>query len=469
MNDSSIDLEMQSSTHPPPTATGSDEEEDQQCWRDVEAETGHSSYKSFLETLPVTGPQYRDLLGMIGMDVYGDQFGEVHVFNILEDGGMSIGMKVQGLNADRVIPTSDGNSVSDKHKCTQLLRNLRSPPENTPSRIVVWSLPRGLHSGLVDAIGLGLKIQPAVFATLVSKFYQGHSGYIKSSRRRLGPDYIIIGNSIATVARNYIPNKRVPPVLFVVKLHHIEIDLPRLPSDFDEDYDDIIKEVLTSEIYGSITLCHAAHRASNMRPLEDLAANSSGYLGRGHLDGLSNHVYLNLLSKNVQRGAGVDAQSDGPLLNAILSLLHLQVLYLHAQCEITQEALLMAQRETTQEALLMAQGEQRYYKSLDKWRFELRRKLEDLEESRARFVKFAYLQNAPKWLEEQPWMSQEEEITEAVNKARAQEAEARDYMQLQIGNLSIEESRKSIQLSSQQMSEAKRGTSPKHPKLLIAC
>ena len=62
MSVSSVDFEMQSSTHPPPTATGSEDEENQQCWRDVEAETGHSSYKSFLEALPETGPQYKSLL-----------------------------------------------------------------------------------------------------------------------------------------------------------------------------------------------------------------------------------------------------------------------------------------------------------------------------------------------------------------------------------------------------------------------
>ncbi|KAM0803805.1 hypothetical protein BDR22DRAFT_697815 [Usnea florida] len=81
--------------------------------------------------------------------------------------------------------------------------------------------------------------------------------------------------------------------------------------------------------------------------------------------------------------------------------------------------------------------------------------LEDLEDSRNGFIKFARSQNAPEWLKEQPWLSQEEEIIEAVSEARAVEAEARDHMQLQIGNLSIEESRKSIQLSNQQMSEAK--------------
>ena len=141
----------------------------------------------------------------------------------------------------------------------------------------------------------------------------------------------------------------------------------------------------------------------------------------------------------------------------------MEVLNLHVQCELTQKALLIAQEDSSN------RYEQKSYHSLDEQRFWLRRTLEGLEESRICFVKLVRLQNAAKWLEEQPWMSQEEEIIEAINEGRAKEAEARDYMQLEIGNLSILESRKSIQLSSQQMSEAKRGKSYSFPGRLMAC
>ena len=433
----SVDLEMQSPAHPFPTATGGDEEEDQQCWRDVEAETGFASYKSFLEALPETGPQYRDLLQHIGPHDELDTFGEVHVLNIVEHGGVSISMKLQGRSE---------HSGVDQY-CTQLLRDLRSPPKDSPGRIIVWLFPRsfGLHPGLVDAIGLGLKIQPVIFATLLSK---ARWNFNKVSCRRFGPDYLVIGNSIATVAQNYIPNERVPSVLFVAKVWDEKTD-PWTPSPaVDKDYHAMVIEALTTELHGSIRPCHPA---KDMHTLKDLAPHSSGYLDR-----LFNHVLLSILSKYVQKGAGVGARNNGPLLNAILPLLHLKVLYLHAQ------------REITHQALLMAPGSKYHYKNLDVRRFVLRRMLEDLEDSRNGLVKFARLQNAPKWLKEQPWLSQEEEIIEAVSEARAVEAEARDYMQLQIGNLSIEESRKSIQLSNQQMSEAKRGRIQKSRGCLMA-
>ena len=451
MSVSSVDLEMQSPAHPPATATGGDEEEGQQCLRDVEAETGFSSYESFLEALPETGPQYKTLLRSIGIDDDRDTFGKVIGYNILEDGGVSISINLQGGGEDAGIPYRDRNrkKVLDNElgSCARLVRNLRSPPESTTARIIVWLVPSGfsLHPGLVDAIGLGLKIQPAIFDVLLSMVSTGTSKY---SGRHLGSDYVIIGNSIATVARNYVTNERVPPALFVAKVHEGTTDSSTLPPALDEFNDDMVIEALTTEIYGSILPCRPANE---MRPLADLAPNSSGYLGR-----LSNHVYLDVLSKYVEKGADVDAQSDGPLLNAILPLLHLEVLALRLRYEIVRRALLNAYRLS---AGPYDDLKQPSYDTLDGQRFELRRKLEDLNESRSRFVQFSRLQNAPKWLEGQPWLSQEEEIIEAVSEARAVEAEARDYMQLQIGNLSIEESRKSIQLSNQQMSEAKRGKS----------
>ena len=445
MSDSSVDLEIQAPAHPHPAATGSDDEEDQRCWRDVEAETGHSSYKSFLEALPETGPQYERLRQ--GIDKYGS-FGEVHVLEIGKDGAVSISMKLQGLKVVRVTITDDGSSVLETHrkKSTQLLRNLRSPPENTSARIVVCSTGDPyLHSCLVDAIGLGLKIQPVVFASLLSK---SQYGFKDSLGRPMGPDYVVIGNGVAAVARNYVNNKTVPPVLFVAIIHQDQGQI----RHFDVDCNDVVKEALTSEIRGSMSLCSPA---SEVRSLQDLAPESSGYLGR-----LNNHVYLKFLSKYIQKGTGVDAQSEAQVLNAILALLDLEVLALRPRYEFLRTTLVTAYNCSKFPEYVL---NQHVDDALDRQRFGLRRKLEDLEESRSRFVKFARLQNAPRWLEGQPWLSQEEEIIEAVSEARAVEAEARDYMQLQIGNLSILESRKSIELSSQQMSEAKRGKSSSLP------
>lgn len=45
-----------------PANAGSDEDQDPQCWKDVKAETGFSSYQSFLKALNETGPHFSGLL-----------------------------------------------------------------------------------------------------------------------------------------------------------------------------------------------------------------------------------------------------------------------------------------------------------------------------------------------------------------------------------------------------------------------
>ena len=291
MSVSSVDLEMQSPTHSFPTPTSSDEEEGRQCWRDVEAETGFSSYSAFLEALPETGPRFSDLRAHLKYPApryLSGHYGEVHVHDILENGGVSFSMKVQ-IAGEFTPMDRDLNSDNNRKSCTQLLRSLRSPLGKTPARIVVWSsdpVSEGLHPGLVDAIGLGLKIQPAMFATLLAIVKERGAPHLS---RRTASDYVVIGNSVATVARNYRSNERVPPVLLVARVHERGISFERASRKLQVYYDDIVEEALKSEIYGSVSLCYPA---GDMRPLKDLAPKLYGYLNR-----LSNHVYLNLLSK----------------------------------------------------------------------------------------------------------------------------------------------------------------------------
>lgn len=45
-----------------PSSSRSNEDQRPQCWKDVEAETGFSTYRSFLEASKETGPRFRDLL-----------------------------------------------------------------------------------------------------------------------------------------------------------------------------------------------------------------------------------------------------------------------------------------------------------------------------------------------------------------------------------------------------------------------
>lgn len=141
----------------------------------------------------------------------------------------------------------------------------------------------------------------------------------------------------------------------------------------------------------------------------------------------------------------------------MLPLLHLETLRTRVQCRILESTFLEVQYGAELRNLYSDEEKEMVFSGLDNERFWLRRRLEGLEEGRNGFVQYVRSQDAAKWLTGRTWLSQDEEIRDAITEARAKEAEARDYIQLQIGSLLILESRKSIQLSNQQMDEAKRG------------
>ncbi len=63
------------------------------------------------------------------------------------------------------------------------------------------------------------------------------------------------------------------------------------------------------------------------------------------------------------------------------------------------------------------------------------------------------------WLERRSYRTTAAYSEFTTRVAKRLEAEVRDYMQLVVGVLSIEESRKSIQLSNTQLNEGKKGLS----------
>lgn len=434
MSHSSAAYEMQPSS--PSSSAGGDEDQRAQCWKDVEAETGFSSYDSFLETWP----QFRLLREkIINPSRYGGsiELGEVFVLDILKDASTSVSLKLpsDGYKAGTSQEHRRYNKDSEHILSTQLLQNLRSPPEDVPARIVLWSIPGSTWDiypppDIVDALGLGLKISPPFFETLFSNMLPYFTA-LKPNKS----DHVKIGNSIATVARDYRLEGGAPPVLLIAGKYGRARDPVRIRDQrYDEQcYDEEIEIVLKDSLDGS----RSFHRgATDEPPPNDLASTSL-------------NPYLKLLTKNVRTDHSLSAEYDTLPLTSILPLLHLEVLRLRVQCVIVLSDLLLLQRGVERE-------QQMNYDRLDQERFWLRRRVDGLEESENRFAQYVRSQDAEKFLQGKTWLSQVEDIKEAIIEARAREVEARDYLQLQIGNLSILESRKSIELSNQQMDEAKR-------------
>lgn len=448
----------------PPSAlpfnTTSDEDQSSNCWEEVKAETGFSTYKSLLEALEEKGLQYGDLLRELQR--YGGRndwcyshgaSGTIFVVDILSDGSTSISLERQLINAGYTKgPSFEGVMVqTDRKSITSLLQNLRSPPENVPARIVIWSMPLNapLCPEAIDALGLGLDIHPSFFGALLSitkPSYESLPSFKPGLMEPSGSGHIRIGDNVATVARNYRPGRRAPPVLTIAGSHNLHYASWRIPEwklvddDFTENF--LREEVLKMEISGSASL----YRWATEHPRTHIDRTTSG----------PPNYYLQLFSKYVQKCCSFDSKDITPLWIAMLPLLHLENLRLRGQCGIVRSVMLKVQYGVEFPHRYSDLGKQDYYQVLDKQRFWLRRRLEALEEGKDCFVEFVRSQNAEEWLKSQTWLSQDERIREVLAEAQTVDTEVRDYMQLQIGKLSILESRKSIQLSNQQFDEAKR-------------
>ena len=436
---------MQASTGPP--APSSDEDQDEQVWRDVKAETGYQSYKEYVETLEESGQRFKTLLGYLKNPTRWRRGAEISVLDIQKDG--STVTSFNSAHSDETPQTPHGLQFETDHKIsTRLLQNLRSPPEDIPARIVLYSLPRGprIHASIVETLGLGLDINPSFFESLIRMdLFHGRSVWRWLPTQMLNPvlgsNMIMIGDSIATIAQKYQRERHAPPVLVIAGFFDLHVGFSNDQNNLDEPYYRIFNDLMARKIGRGTSLFPST--VDRVLP-DDLASMPSNY-------------YLKLLSIDSYKDCYVDSEVDAILLVAVLPLLRHEILRLRSHCSMTDAVLRWVQFDVENPRLNTGGKKEEHYNMLDKNRFWLRRRLEGLQESRDNFQNLARSQNAANWLGTRTWLSQDADIREALAMARTKELEVRDYMQLQIGNLSISESRKSIQLSNQQMNEAKRG------------
>lgn len=455
MNFANEAYEMQASTGPPNTST--DDDQDEQVWNDVKAETGYSSYKSYVEILARSGQGLGKLLDHLKFSGPWDCEGEIFVLDIQKDGSTVTSFSAKYSDGEpprtsRVSQLENAIKISNR-----LLQTLRSPPEDIPARIVLWSITRGScpDGCTITALGLGLDIDPSFFEILIQmnpilkkRNWRWSSDQAEQAVRTnevMRSNQVMIGDSIATIAQEYRRERHAPPVLVIAGSFDLDLGFWIDDNALDQPYHRIIDEIVHWEVSGGTSIFRSA---IDRVPLNDPASVPSNY-------------YLKLLSKYVYEDcchdSEVDTEVDTTLLIAMLPLLRLEIFRLRGLCNMMRSALRLVQFDVEDLGWAVEEKKVERYNALDRYRFWLRRRLENLQESRDTFQTFARSRNRANWLKTKKWLSQDADIGETLVMARANEAEARDYMQLQIGNLSISESRKSIQLSNQQMNEAKRG------------
>ena len=412
--------------------------ENARLWADLKAETGHESYIDYLEACE-EDYQYANLIKQCFLDAWRYQsvpHQTCAIFN-LQIGPSSY-------------PSLDLQCSS--RSAAKILLALRQSSPAAEVRIVLWEAST-LGRAMLNALGLGLRLHPDSFRALLARHCT--ADYLKIiledmplpwrelidgfDERGIAPDVVLLGQYLVTTARHYLSaNQNAPPVIMIFRL-----DRPS-PIKPEKKAENKFIKVLSSQE-------PAPPAISN--PIKLLPVWMQEYVRLLKLD----------LEKRRRRSSSVTDLSFRPLS----PLQQFYVLKFREECDSIRAEYLdftLSDSKLRYDSELLNQGPRRSgrgkikgLRELFDVRYLLRRLVEDSEQQYQQVRMFTRSQNTLETPLDEPSIEIEDQLQQAHLEAHRLETEIRDYLQLQTGELSLQASRKSIELSSSQIEEAKRG------------
>lgn len=387
-------------------------EERIRLWAELEAERGYSRYVDYLEAYEERYTYLSSLRRVLGQGFPSMFFtkpcSECAIYDINHT---NYGSPVISLRA--------GISSASK-----ILSTIRQPLSAGIVRIALWEVGETgrIDSAMLDAVGLGLGIQPSFFQALLalSTFAEFTQTVMDSS---LVSELFIMDQYVVTIARNYLPvNPNAPPVILIARLGSGELT-------FNQDFGETLpfQRLETDE-------------------LPTLASRLPAWMLQ----------YIRLLESDLKNEKGSTETVGDIFLKTLTPLLHFNMFRIHDEKDRTQ-------REYLQTIILhdaneewIPDHEERLGK-LFRMRSSLRRLIEDSEDKTERLKRFVRSQMANELRKSTSFTTIEDDLRQTHLNARRCETAILDYLQLQTGELARQESRKSIDLSNLQIEEAKRG------------
>ena len=376
--------------------------------RDIlKAETGYSSYIDYLRACAEKRPQLHKILDELtsgcrrSLGIQGSSFTILDLSN--EDARL------------RVVSHYEDQGIM------RIFKSLRQPPANVAVQILLCG--GSLDEQSLDFLGLGLKISPFFFGAFY-KFY-------KTSRPLLDSSHTRIGSAIATILRQYDPKKPDPvPIVLIAGWR----------NDLSES------EVIEQGIEDAFQFQNAAIE-KNL----DTSSLPPGPYGPMHCSGLQWHTnYLQLLNMCLvkEKEQTVDITKLG--LKPFLPFLYLNAFAIREFCKNLRWGYRgISPNINVDEGVL----------SLREKRHQLRELVEDSEDDLDYLRRYLCSQISADILSYSSWLKAEEDLIQIHQEARRLEVQVRDFLQLQVGEWALQESKKSIELSSRQIEEGKRSQS----------
>ena len=394
-----------------------------QVWKDLEAETGFDSCIDYLEYFKNARHGFRGRLATI------QRLPKDHVTteNLLAANDRSsiviYDLSEQQDSSIRVIVRRHC------HSGTELIQALRDPPSNTHVQLVLWFFDyRLLDQEMVDALVLGLKLD----VSLLDDLRTVSSGQLvpptPKTFRTSQIRSILIDSTVATISQNFMPDvANAVPVVLVASAIDGGKDINTLETTLaggEEGEPPIHRPFLEEKL-----------------PFERVLDDTLESRGL---------VYARTVEHFTVQERDATLTKAFLLLAAVSPLLYAQAYQVKNRIDRLQFTYVKIRGRTSK-----AQNTNDLDGYLHIWREDLRRTVEATEDLVGQTLGYIGSEAHPNWSQETSYLSIKADMTSLIDRGRRLETEVRDFMQLRIGNLALEESRKSIELSNSQIREAK--------------
>lgn len=315
----------------------------------------------------------------------------------------------------------------------EILTSLRHPPAESSVQILLWSVS-GIDPDLISALGLGLKIDASFFEAVHGRvaapelqhrsskgktrlWTRGrgwHDGFHQCRHKQpFAPSYAEVGGNIVTMAVSHRPGQP----------HSVPIVL----------------------IAGTNWRFHATAKTS-YQPCDP----PEWWQHEDDIEG-----YARVLHWCLGKGNSETDNNTNLIFFALLPLVYMNAFRIHNQCDETRHVYLKMLKSPSLADQDAQKERNRAISDLYQHRVLLRRLVEDAEDESEDLIRYMNWQGLTNWLP--VYIEFVERYQRGHKLAHRLEAEIRDCLQLQVGEMGLQESRKSIELSSLQIEESKRG------------
>lgn len=402
-------------------------------WEDLKAETGYTSYHHYLRAYEKGRPEISKLLRDLPywcFDAWAYPSGSNPTIDAPFLPTRNSSCTVLDISLDENSRPRVGDCCTTS-SATKLLAVLRRPPGHAAARIVLWDAVSD-NKGMLSAVGLALRIGHHYFVDLVARS-RGDSFPTTFARSKflaplLHPNYIILGGTAVYVSR-------------------------RLMSEGPE----AIPVLLITDFQQQLRPYNATAQSTEVLPFEHPAVEAEKPSPTPNQQPRWVQDYIRLLCWSFGGELGTAGASEFSLLQMFLPLTSMNIFTIRGELEHARNAYFELLSLESYFRVVDRDKRKSVRHSLYERRLRLRREAERSEEEFGFLLRFVRSLNIADWQKDGAFLKTKDDLEKASREAHNLDVEIRDYLQILFGDWSLQESRKSIELSNLQIEEGKRG------------